>query len=525
MKKTTLTLFYVSAFLIALVLLTIPFTMLSSHYKNTLQEHPDWGVSKCHIATELMGTTPYKTGTQALADNQLHLEAWHGYHEVMYRKGIVPRSISFSFFLAENSWLSLIFNRPRVYAYDVENYCALRLSTTNDKPDSLLQVSPSGEFLTRTPLDTHNTIIKNAWNECSVVWNSTTDGIDISINGQSIGSAEGDFGRKQHIGFRGGAHVACVDNIHITEKNGARHSCSFAWHEGLNRSMVIRDVFFNMAKIAFAIVISLFLLRLLTKNTRTAAAITLSCCATVLLTLYPWVLYHTYIMVPRYPVIDKTLRSIERTVINKAIKYRQEEFLSEYSTESPVPENTVMLIGTSQTWGCGATHKKDIWAKKLEKGLNKKFPSSNILFLNGAIKGATSDLLYPFYEDFLCHYPHKMLFIVLGCNDFDGDVLHENLGRFITLAQSKKIATALIVEALSYEQVPNGTDMLPVMISVAKKYNVPLFNMHEAVKEYQDAGFFWWDVVHPTSFGHDRISHVLTPFFEECLGLKPESAP
>ena len=516
MKKRGVITLYSSAFLMALFLLVLPFIISSSYYHNSLQNLPDWGVSKQHVTMELMGSVSYENGSQALAGNQLHLEAWHGYHEVMYRKKIVPRSIEFSFFLGENSWICLIFNRPRPYAYDVENYCALRLSNRTDKPAALLQVDAFGKFLDRTPLDIRNTINMNAWNNCSVIWSDTANNIEVKINGNSLGSFTGDFGNQQHIGFRGGANPAIVDNVRIIETSRARYFYSFNWYEGLNRNRIIYNSIFIATKIALAIVLALLVFRWFTGDMRTAAAISLSCCFTVILVLWPWTYYRVSIMAQRYPLENDTLLKIERILIDEGIQTRREEIRGEYPADFPFPENTVVLLGSSQTWGSGATLREHTWANKLEPLLTGE-TSSNVLLINGAIKGATSKLLYPYYEEFLSLYPHKLLVMVLGCNDRDENILRENLVRFITLARSKQSKPVLVIEAFSYDDHANGTGMRSVMESVASEYNVPLFDMHNAVKEYQDAGFFWWDTVHPTSFGHDCIAHVLAPFIRECL--------
>ena len=53
-------------------------------------------------------------------------------------KKSIPNLLSFLCFLENNSWIGLIFNRPRTYAYEEENYCTLRLSTMQEKTISLI---------------------------------------------------------------------------------------------------------------------------------------------------------------------------------------------------------------------------------------------------------------------------------------------------------------------------------------------------------------------------------------------------
>ena len=519
-KKKVIVAIYMCLFLVFIIAIVVPLKMFDLHLTNTLQNLPYWGASKQHVAMELMGSPSYNTKSQALAGNHLHLESWHGYQEVMYRKKVVPESITFSFFLEDNSWIALIFNRPRTYAYEKEDYCALRLSTMKEKPSALLQVDPLGKFTGREPIDTSGKVKTDSWNTCTVTWKDYDYGIEVLVNGESLGTFDGNYKDDQYIGFRGGVNIALVDDVSITEISGCRHYSSFSWRDSLKRNQIIFDSISIFFKIVFLVILALAISLLFTRNLRTSAALVLAGCFTATLIIWPCALYRITVLAPRYPLESEMMRKSENLLIEKGIEVMKDKIRQVYPEDYQFPENTVMVVGTSQAWGSGATLREHSWVKSLEAIMNEGDRPQQVLCINSALCGANSKMLYQLYEEFLSQYPHKLLLIVLGCNDHDEEEFKENLARFMSLARKKQIKSALVVEALSYEELPGGTGMSSIMKFIADEYDVPLFNMHQAVAEYQDAGFFWWDIVHPTSFGHKCIAEVLAPFVSACLEIK-----
>ncbi len=215
--------------------------------------------------------------------------------------------------------------------------------------------------------------------------------------------------------------------------------------------------------------------------------------------------------------MDEEIEIVERSLVAESIQQRGLEMLRFYPLDRSYPEDTIMAIGSSQTWGSGATIRVDAWTHQLESVLNDTDNSREYLVINAGIPGARSNELFGFYEDFLIQYPHKIVIIALGCNDRGVDFFHEYLERFVVLARSLEVTPLLVVEAVSYESLPGGLNTRRVLEAVAEAHDVPIFDLHQAVGPYQDAGFFWWDVVHPTSFGHACIARELAPFIREHL--------
>ena len=516
-KLTCVSILYGGAFLLFIPLIAAPITLSYSSRENTLATLPDWGASKVRLAMELMGAESYVTGTQALAGNRLNLDAWHGYQEVMYRHAVTPAHVRFRFYVDDNAYICLVFNRPRPFMYRSGKYHALRLSTMPEKPSALLHVDAKGAFLQRTPVETRDMLRPQEWNTCSLVWDDANNRIDVFLNGQSVGAFPGDFGGTQYIGFRGGVHPARVDMVRIHEKDGGRYATSFSWHEGNNRRLLMRSMTANTLKTALAVVVLLLLSRLVARNCRSAAAATLSCCATAAITLWPWALFINPMVVTRYPEVDEHLLNIERAHVEERMRMAVKEIQASFPLEEAYPTNTIIAIGSSQTWGCGAAVREHTWTAQLENILNERNTSSGHVVINGGVQGVQSKELADLYETFLRHYPHTLVVIVLGCNDLEPVVFRENLERLILLAREAHAQPLLAVEPLSYEEAPEGVEERWVLASVAEALDVPIFDLHKALEPCQDAGFFWWDVVHPTSFGHARIANALAPFVLEHL--------
>ena len=243
----------------------------------------------------------------------------------------------------------------------------------------------------------------------------------------------------------------------------------------------------------------------------------MTCCATGLLTLWPWVFFNEFILASRYPIVDEEIAIVERSLVEESLQRMQPEIRRQYPLDYAYPEDTIVAIGSSQTWGSGAALREDAWTYQLETILNEANSPREHLVVNAGIPGAESHELFRFYEDFMSQYPHKLLVIALGCNDRDANLFYEYLERFVVLARSSGVTPLLVVEALSHENAPEGTKQGWVLQAVAEAYDVPLFDLHNAVAPYQDAGFFWWDIVHPTSFGHACIAKALAPFIQEHL--------
>ena len=510
------TLIYLAAFVIGGLLIALPVALRSDEFQNTLLLHQEWRVSKVLVEMELMGAPSYLKGTQALAGNSLNLNAWHGYQEVMNRHEMRPREVSFRFMLGENGWLCFIFNRVRVFDYEDGRYHALRISTRADRPSELLEVNGLGEFLNRTRFAADGRVTPGIWHELLLVWENSELAIYLDkeqvdrLNVASIGA--------QRIGFRGGANPARIDRVEVVNEDGTSYRTSFGRFVGGNRSKLRDSTLRLWVGILLGAAMGVGMLYAITRKWRSAAATVMALFATAALTLWPYVLLEDRLMAGYYPVVDEALMEEEQEHVAGWIESVKREIAFRHPPDSVPPNDAILVVGTSQTWGSGANTRDQRWVKVLEDNLNAvRDESERVCLLNGAVPGSNSTQLLELYQDFLVQYRHGTLLLNLGCNDRDPEVLSRNLEEFIRIARDNGVQPLIVVEALSDEEVPGGTENLPVMKAVAETHNVPFFSLGDALEEDYDKGFFWWDVVHPTSYGHRRIAEVLTGFVEEHM--------
>ena len=109
----------------------------------------NWVVGKTLAERGLMGAWSFLTGRQALAGEELRLEAWHGFHEVISQREFAGlRRLEFDFALGGGAYVVVFFHRD-----GTNPYAALRLSLHPRHPTAFLEVEEDGAFRAREELD------------------------------------------------------------------------------------------------------------------------------------------------------------------------------------------------------------------------------------------------------------------------------------------------------------------------------------------------------------------------------------
>ena len=75
----------------------------------------------------------------------------------------------------------------------------------------------------------------------------------------------------------------------------------------------------------------------------------------------------------------------------------------------------------------------------------------------------------------------------------------------------------------SPEVQPEELWLHPAMTYVGNKFGVPTIDLHSYMRSIDSIGFLWWDLVHPTSYGHERLADYLAAAIHD-LGLLPGTA-
>jgi lysophospholipase L1-like esterase len=169
----------------------------------------------------------------------------------------------------------------------------------------------------------------------------------------------------------------------------------------------------------------------------------------------------------------------------------------------------ILMVGSSQTWGAGAAREQDTFVRRTEDLLN----SEGKLFecINAGISGSYSrELLEIFREEWLALEP-SIVVIDLSTNDEDGVAFAAALDEFATIDEQHDIDTILVLEPNSAEAAPRSLRFHPTMREVGSRHYIAVLDLQEYLAEHRDSGILWWDVVHPTSYGHQLIANRLAP--------------
>lgn len=500
------------AYVVLLSMLALAWTMTIIDGNNTLARHAGWGSGKSQVEMGLMGSEPFRNDTQALAGNMLHLDAWHGYQEVMLLREVKAREVEFRARLGEGGYLLFVFGRSMPFYHDGGDYHAVRISLNPEKPSSWLDISPEGEFTNRHVLEVPGLAV-DRWQAYRVVFGEGK--VMLFVEGGEAGFMALENAKARHIGFRGGAHSCAVDDVRIVQDDGLPK---------------LRETFDGYGEIpgrfaavfvptAFAVLVSGLLLLMFTGGgLRAASAATLSLVFTAALFSWSYWYLHRTVLTARYPVVAGILADQEESVrVNGLIRSRH-LISKRYPRKARQGEKRIMFLGTSQTHGSGAEMREEAFVGRLEGMLGE---TRNVVVINAAVSGVDSKLLSRQYQDYLIQYEHSFLVVNLGNNDSDPVVFEQSLGEIVSAARHAGVVPVLCVEALSREESQSPPPLGVVLYGVAEKMNVPVFNLHDAIGGVQDTGLFWWDFVHPTSYGHKRMAEVLHPFLAQLMDALP----
>jgi len=500
----------------AIVLSTAALAPLLHQADNTLLNHREWSVTKTKVAMDLMGAKSYLTGPQALAGSQLNLGAWHGYQEVALRMKVRPETVRFRVWLEENAYLYVIYDRDHVVGWEDATWQAVRLSTWPLLPSAQVRAKAGGEFLEHRPLE-GIVLREKAWNDVELRFGADT-AVLILNKGPAI-PVGAPILDAFHVAFRGGSRPASVDTIAIAGAGNERvFRADFSNTEGLVRTALVIASLLLGATLAF-----LGLYRAATGGWRPGAA----AAASVLVTLAvcSWILYvfFTCFQAHTYPVFDEDARRLEDFLVRRFADDVVEQIKSQFTPENPKHRRRILILGTSQTWGSGAMKREDAFVAQVERRLNES-PDDDARFecIPAAIPGVNAPLLLDFYRNFWIDFGHELVVINLGMNDRDPDAFAEALRGFVQLNQQRGIPTLFALEPASIEDCPDGLEPShSVMRRVAQETGTPIVDLFAAMKARYADGILWWDVVHPTNFGHECIADVLAPVIRDLLAGAP----
>lgn len=480
-------------------------------------DHPLWAWRKAHLHFMPVGTRGLMPGPQAFAGNRVNLHAWHGNQEIVLRYPVDPARLSFRARLDTSAYLVVFLNRTRsVPLPEDPPDRALRVSSNPSTPSAWLLVDPEGRFMERAPFTLPHPMDAGAWHCFTLEFSN--DRVKLFQDGVAVSDIPRDWAGPRHIAFRGSdsRYYCAVDdaraedaagNVLFTETFDRRDLFGFAWGccflacFGVSAGLLLLVA----QKPAFRTVVTALLL---------LGQVSLVLCGTVF-----------WIMATRqrayYPpaplLIDR-----EQAHVRKVLTERQDTMMQACDTVTEPLK--VVFLGTSQTWGEGASAPGLEWARRSVSILNSYNVLPPLGTVNAAVPGAVSAQLADLYAELLTHCPHQVLCVNLGINDKDPEELERHLDRITREARDHDVAVILFSEAAQFSRDPAFNLKVRSIQRVAERYHLPYLNLDEAIGQADD-GLRWWDSAHPTDWGHHLIADAVARFLKVHLPDPLKSAP
>ncbi|MBT3249529.1 MAG: SGNH/GDSL hydrolase family protein [Candidatus Pacebacteria bacterium] len=468
---------------------------------NTLLNNGNWDSEKTKLEMGVMGAWNFFSQAQALAGNHLNLGAWHGFQEVISRESFKYDLVEFDTYISGEAYL--------ISHFMIDDDTKISVKISNQPMENFcLVIDKSGKFLKKTSLQSLK-IEPDQWFHTKIELNNNQ--AKMIINEQSF-SCEIPKTSQSKIGFKGGQYDTLLDNIVIKNNNKTIFQENFSNNK-------------NFVLIAVFVFIFLALIQIFLKKRKIAVFSFVLINVSLLLSMILIYLYLLIFFTGKYPNPESFLANLkkqEQKWSDNEFELNSNQVMTEFKNDD---HEKIMFVGSSQTWGAGASSSEKAFPAIFEKLLNKKIiqeplvatsatkvlgvsTDQNIVVVNTGISGQTSSELLEEYKKKWIDINPKAVFINLSSNDFTYGNFEErfkkNIQTFIDLNNKNNIKTVLLVEAVSVE-LSNDNPLHEILFDIANNEGVLLIDINKYLKDKNDTGLIWWDYIHPTDYGHQLI--------------------
>lgn len=499
---------------------------------NTLSNNDNWTSGKMSLSMGVMGAEQFFTQTQPLNRNHLNLGSWHGFQEIISKDSFNFNSLEFDVLLSNDAYLVTYLQMT------TDQKIGFEIGSDQSK-NNCLSINQDGQFIKKTPLE--NVVIQsNEW--VHITADITENIINIKINNQYFSCLSTELIPSQ-IGFKNGYSDVLLDNIVVKKSENTVFKEKFENNHDLS-------VYILFSFIVISIVdVLIFKMPLIRKKSFIFFII-----ATTISIVFSLAIFYGYLLFVfsyNYPSIKSfisNLQTKEAQWVDNTVEVISQQIMDIYEDNS---DQTILFIGSSQTWGAGASTQEKRFTQVFEKLINentfiasdstkvKTTPTDKennttsvvpddgteqamlastesaqpfIPVINTGIPGTTTNELLMEYQEKWITLKPKLVFLNLASNDFtygiDEYTYTQNIESFIKLNNENGIKTILVAEAYSNEiNTPNHFHI--VLKQIAEQHHIPFIDMHSYLEEKSDTGLMWWDFIHPTDYGHELIARNL----------------
>lgn len=469
--------------------------ILTNTFTHSLSRNGSWSSSKTALEKGVMGSWSFMLTYRALAGNQLNLGTWHGYQEIFLDKPLPYSKASFDFMLDENACLVIF------YETNSDTLTAIRVSNNPAYDNALLRVV-NNRFIEKSDITIPE--LNPGWN--SIILNLNDNNTTLTLNDGRNGITELPAVNNDAIlGFRNYESSAIIDNVILAGMDGEiLFRETFHWKPSFLHWFILLLLAGNI------VFISIPPLR------RTLLIVGVNVSVIIFVILLIFLLYGRY-QYPKEWMINWKSRTTtiqtEGEVLEKTLsgtKVHRSDTLK------------IVSLGSSQTWGAGATKEELTFLSLLEKMLNDslQFP---VRCINAGISGINSGDVLRIYQGVWLDAGQELCIVNLSVNDAGNTDFRQNIEEIIRLNNNNRITTILIPEPVDGD-IKSIIRNHKIIFQLAEENLLRVPDIQSYLDERYDDGFIFWDFVHLTDFGHrlfaERLYQELQQTINETITAK-----
>jgi len=487
-----------------------PLTRYQLSLDNTLHSNGRWESVKGLLERPPMNPEVHQITRQMFAGDRLDLSVWAGFNQLYHVTPVRPREISCEVFLVSGAHVCVLFG------YSEGKGRALRLSAQPLHPGALLEYLESGEFVGRERVAAAD-VEPNRWHRVRLAFDAGQVRCfvnDAPIGAYPVAEVAGQFG------FRGGEAAALVDNVRVLAADGRLITEDFRRTEGFAAVLAI-----TLAAVAGGAAVVFLLIWAATRSRESAASWTLALVFNLAVVCFIWAAFDQRIMSLLYPPEPENVERVEEDWVKEHQRAVSVDMIRQIAGAAKPDHARVLVLGASQVYGAGVTRVGEGMVERLGERLNRPEAGlGRVRVINGGVPGAWFELIVRYYERDWSRVQPDLIVINAGMTDRNPKKLAMGMRRLLTLIEERRVPALVSLEASTRADAGDWEEKRELISGIAAEFGVPVFDTYACVDEHADSGFLWWDLAHPTSYGHALIAECLAPPVEEALRGLPQYA-
>ncbi len=524
-------------------------TQIIIHSTKTFEKNGHWLSGKLLLASSigLMGSNFFASDRVSLNGESLHLGAWHGYQEVIYARPIEPQEITANLTLEKDGYVYILYSTT-----DFE-FSGVRLSRNLKFPGAALEVDSDDHFRVVNPIDG----LQISKDSVQLKLKFTGESVSVFVDELLATTLRSGSLTSKTLRLRGGKIDASFKNIVILEKGETSFedfvspfeyrlffgfvtlywlfACVLIFRKSVNEQLK----FFKIMALCFTWLVCLFFYDLVDKNIWAGSyhqagylpggefesniGVTYEKSRVLFFEGIRQALEKIHLIKPlvlgaNFAQTPWVSRQVQRQAQDQKYFQVYEHVLSVsddsvFVVKSPdevklhnfdaAKNRRVLWLGSSQTWGAGASSRfasfPSLAVRNLQKEMGVKFSYLNL----ATCSNRSGDQLKELRKYISVWQPHFII-VNLSSNDGRASVLAENLVEMWRIAKDRGAKMIFVLEpnSLEFLEVENANHL--AMLELGRKLKVPVIALNQYINgpSVYDSGFIWWDLVHMAHYGH-----------------------